>query len=198
MTTEPPAPAPVHSPKPDRESEWEEQELNPVGPDFWIGQILVGVGVAVGIWLAARAGFAEAVRFTKHENARQARSTLRALRLELEVNLREIRAAREHLRENQPATLQLRTTYVDAASGRPYMAIVDPRLIPEILKVLRYPLSEAAERLRTPRGFERREQEQIAATLDEVLEQAEKYVLPLLRTEEERLDSLLASLGGRP
>lgn len=184
--------------EPEKESGWEEQELNPVGPEFWIGQILMVGGVVVGIWLAGRSGFAEAMRFSKQENARQARSALRALRLELELNLHEVRIARDRVREKKRVNVPIRTPYLDSASSRPYMTLVDPRLVPEILKLLRYPLQKALQAVEGTGPVEKVDLDRVLEILDEVLDQAGPRVLSMLREEERKLDEALARLGVKP
>jgi hypothetical protein len=164
-----------------------DDSLDPVGPEFWIGQMLMIVGVVGGILLAARAGFSEASRFSKHEDYRQARIVLGVVRQELEGNLRELRDARENIRAGRIRGVSLGTSYLERASVQPCMSMVDPTLLSEIVKLLDYPLSRAVERMNQPQGLEESERGHLEAIFSGVLDRAEKEVLPLLAVEEATL-----------
>ncbi len=175
----------------------EEDELNPVGVEFWLGQILMIGGVAAGIWLSARAGFSEAARFSQHQDLRLARNTLRVVRKELDENLRQVRLARANLEKGKPTRVELRTLHLQKASGKSYMTAVNPRVLAEIERLYAGPLDRVLPEIKEG-PIDPREVKRQLVTLERVLARADKTVLPLLAAQEEELARLEAKVrGGR-
>ncbi|MBI2899487.1 MAG: hypothetical protein HYY17_04840 [Planctomycetes bacterium] len=171
-----------------------EDSLNPIGFEFWIGQVLTVVGVAVGIWLSARAGFTEAARFSQVQDYRLARNTLRVLRKELDGNLDQMRKARADVEKGRDVRIQLRTLHMETAAGKPYMATVNPRVVAEVERLYTDAQRELVERLHEGRA-DPRDVPRIVKALGRILERAERIVLPLIDSQEKALDQAEARLG---
>lgn len=167
-------------------AEEEEDELDPIGPDFWIGQLLMIVAVFLGILITANLGFTQAARFSQHEEFRLARNTLAVVKTELEENLREVRAARDRFQQNQDGPIELGTENLVAASTKPYMTLVDPSLLYEIERLFTHPIPEFVKAMATRRLGEG-ERKEGARLFGEILERSEKVVLPLLAAQEKAL-----------
>src|SRR5688572_29556175 len=155
-----------------------EEELDPIGPDFWMGQVLIVVAVFFGIWLTTRIGFTQAARFTQHEEFRQARNTLAVVRTELEDNLRAVKAAPARLLENSDGPIEISTSNLAAAATKPYMQIVDPALIAEIERLFTYPIPEYVHVMNTRRMGDE-ERKEAARLFQGIIDRTESFVLPL-------------------
>ena len=180
----------------EQEEEEEDDCLDPVGISFWLGQGFMILGVVVGIWLAARAGFSEAARFSKHQDARLSRNTLRSVRSEFEENLNQVRSARDRLKRNQKAQVAIQTPILEAASGQSYMSLVDPMLLSEVERVLVHPLLAAAKLLADLDRIEQypEQRDWILGILEKTLSYAETKILPLFDLQEKALQQLETQL----
>lgn len=156
--------------------------LDPIGPELWIGQVLVILGIIGGIYLAGKVGFREMTRFTAREDYYQARRMLAFVRTEFEQNLSELRATRDSLQAGKRAflganvTVPIRTQYLEAASTQEYMFVVNAELLRDIARLFSgYPLILIREGY-LPKGKGMLE-ESALKICQEAVEQAE----PLLR-----------------
>ena len=171
----------------EEEEDWRKQdELHPIGFEFWCKQTLSIVSVVLGVFLAARAGFAQAARFSQRNDEHQALVTLQIVRAELEDNLAALRAARDRLRAGGVVVVEVETECLEAAIAQPNMIRVDPLLLFEIealfdpsFQQVLVPLREA----RPPKEL----REHAATRFTEVLERADEVVLPWVARQEEAL-----------
>lgn len=175
-------------------SEYEEDDsLNPIRPEFWVGQILMVAGVAAGVWIAARAGFTEAVRFATAEDHRQAQIARGVLKAEFERNLEVVRDARartEARRRIEP--LSLDTSFLEKAESEPFLSVLDPALLSELQRFVGAPLS-----MITGKSHHALAVETYLAFCDKALGLAENSILPLFAREERRLSEAIARIEGK-
>lgn len=171
----------------------EEDCLNPIGFDFWIGQLFM-IAAAVGaVWWASRAGFREAARFSQYEECLTAQKTLKIVRAELEGNLREVREARERVREKKPAAFEVKLENLQWAAAKSFGSRIDPALFQAIEKLFGHPLPDLVQSI--ARGsWEQVDRDYAIRILTRVLDRAEKVVLPMLESQERNLAAAEAKL----
>lgn len=175
----------------------EEDALNPIGLDFWLGQIFMLGAAVAAIWFAARAGFTEAARFSQYDECRTAQKTLTIVRTELEENLEEIRAARKQLEEGKPLRLELKTVNLQIASSKSFGSLIDPGVLAQIEALLGPPLPATIETF--SRGaVDGEERKSVHRMLTAVLDRADRVVLPMLRRQEQLLEAAELQLRGGP
>lgn len=172
-----------------------EDALNPVGFEFWIGQVLMVAGVVVGIWLSARAGFQEAARFTQAQDIRLARNTLRVVAKEFERNIEQIRACRSDVENNVPSKIRIHTLQHEKATGKSFMTAVDPRVLDEIDRLYLDAQGDLIPEFQHG-AVEARDKKRVFAKIDHLIERAEKTIRPLLQTQEAALNAAEARLKG--
>ncbi len=163
--------------------EAEEDCLNPIGFDFWIGQLFVIVAAVGAVWWASRAGFREAARFAQYEECVTAQKTLKIVRAELEENLREVRATRERVQEKKPLTLELKLEKLQWAAGKSFGSRMDPTLFQAIEMLFGNPLPGMIQNL-TRGQMEQEDRDYAVRVLTRVLDRAQKVVLPMLESQE--------------
>ncbi|MBI2901088.1 MAG: hypothetical protein HYY17_12955 [Planctomycetes bacterium] len=172
--------------------------LNPIGIELWLGQALLIVGIVIGIYLAASVGFRETNRYAKREDLFQARRSLGFVRQEFEANLATLRAFRDRTKDKKGGAslpLPVRTSYLEAASAQPYMVLVDRALLMEMTRLMTgYPFALLwTDTEKLPKKFVVGE-EHAFEICAEALEHAEKTILPKLAAEEKALDEAIANL----
>lgn len=174
-----------------------EDELHPLGIEFWCKQLLSVAAVVLGVFLAARAGFEQAARFAQHEDHRQALITLQIVRAELEDNVATLRSARDRLKAGGNVVVELDTECLEAAGAQPNMIRVDPLLLAEVEALFDHTFEQALVPLREARP-PKDLKEKAADRFTQVLERADRVVLPWVKREEEALKARSARLEEAP
>jgi hypothetical protein len=191
----PPAPAPAPAATTQVLAEREpEDELSPIAPEFWLGQVFAVLGVLLAIFLAAQAGFEEAARLEVHEELRLSRNKLRLVRAEVEANLAQVEEAHAALEAGHQASLEIYTDYLDAIAAEP-LPWVQPSLIPDLVKLFTHPLPSLVEALGTRSRIAPREVEYIKEVLSDVTARS-GALLEQLAEAEASLDALLEQPDG--
>ncbi|MBI2901091.1 MAG: hypothetical protein HYY17_12970 [Planctomycetes bacterium] len=168
----------------------DEESISPIGVEFWLGQVLMVAGVAAGIWIATRTGFADAARFAQMEDYRFARGTLASVRREMEDNLRQVRDAKARIEDGKNAKISVDLTFLDAAASKPYMSLVDPELLSGVEKLFVHPLPKVAELLDKITEFDKfpDQRKWVLEVLTKILDRAKDHVLPMFNREERELE----------
>jgi len=160
--------------------------LNPIGPDFWLGQVvLLGAAVAA-IWFAARAGFSEAARFAQYEECRTAQKTIAIVRRELEGNLQSIRDVRERTRSGEFFRFRISTVNLRVASERSFGSLIDPAVLYEVESLFDRSFLALMEAMTHGRLSEE-DAGTVRRELERVLERAQRVVEPMLERQEQVL-----------
>lgn len=172
----------------------DDESMNPLGWDFWLGQLLTLGAAAFSVWLATRAGFTEAARFTQHQEFRAARNVLRLVRSDLEFSLGELRASRESIKTDKFVEPELRLENLRLATQRSPGGVIDPRLFAEILLLFEPEVREYLDTI--PKGSlrEKIQREEFGKLLDRVFDHADRTVMPKLSQQEHALDAAEARL----
>lgn len=163
--------------------EEEEDCLNPIGFDFWIGQIFMIVAAVGAVWWASRAGFREAARFSQYEECLASQKTLKIVRAELEENLREVRAARERVQEKKSPAFEVKLENLQWAAGKSFGSRIDPTLFQAIEKLFGHPLPNLIQVVALGQ-MQQEERDYAVRVLTRILETADKVVLPMMESQE--------------
>lgn len=160
----------------------DDEGLDPLGLEFWLGQLLLIAGATAGVIVAAKVGFAQATRLARHEDQRLAATALALVADELDDDLAQVARARDALRANRPAHLAIATDALDAAEGQAYLSSVDPEPLAEVELLFAGRIPAVADLL-AQGDLTDEERADAAAILDRVWHHGHDEVAPALAAE---------------
>jgi hypothetical protein len=150
------------------------------------------------VWLAVRAGFTEAARYSQYNHIRAARNALKVIEGETRANVAQLKRLREEMKTKRVAEIDLRTDSIRQGASKSYAALLDPALLCEVERLFAFPMSDVEELLRRPGRLADEERDQISKICTRVIDRAEKVVIPMIEAQDRELESVERRLREAP